>query len=144
MICDTWHVAHEGRWTFSQNFRSLAHKRTNRRKFPIGYTIPNWICQIHNCWYFIQSGIGGLFSDTSLPDSYIPNPQLDIISPIGDLRSPIGDNRPNWGYFLLVLYRVLKWWCFEDLEEKDESGTESVIQWMTKVFVEQPRLHRIW
>ena len=25
MTCNMWHVTHGGRWTFSQNFRSLAH-----------------------------------------------------------------------------------------------------------------------
>ena len=25
VTCDMWHVTHRGRWTFSQNFRSLAH-----------------------------------------------------------------------------------------------------------------------
>ena len=43
-----------------------------------------------------QLGIGDFFSDSALPDSYIPNPQLDILSPIEDLRSPFGYNMPNW------------------------------------------------
>ena len=59
--------------------------------------------------FFIQLVIGDLFSDSTLPDSalpdsYILNPQLDILSPIWYLRSPIGNNMPNWGYCLLVLY----------------------------------------
>ena len=33
--------------------------------------------------------------------------------------------------------------CLEDLEEKDESGNEWVNLVITKVFVEQPRLHRV-
>ena len=44
-------------------------------------------------------------SDSALPDSYIPNAKLDILSPIEDLISlirdfisPIGDNIHNWGY----------------------------------------------
>ena len=52
-----------------------------------------------------------MFCDFALTDSYIPNAQLDILSPIrdigspiGHLRSPISNNNPNWGYFLLVLY----------------------------------------
>ena len=43
--------------------------------------------------YILQLGIGDLLSDSELSDSYIPNPQLDILSPFGDLRSLIGDLR---------------------------------------------------
>ena len=50
---------------------------------PIGY--PQLVV------FFIKLYIGDLFSDSALPDSYIPNPQLEILSPIGDLISPIGD-----------------------------------------------------
>ena len=39
----------------------------------------------------MQLGIGDLFSDSALPDLYIPNPQLDILYPIGDLRFSIED-----------------------------------------------------
>ena len=31
-------------------------------------------------------------------------------------------------------------WYFEDMEEKDDSMTQSVMN----VFLEQPRLHRVW
>ena len=47
--------------------------------------------------FFNQFGSGDLFSDFALPDSYIPDPQLVILSPIGDLRWPIGDNMANLG-----------------------------------------------
>ena len=49
---------------------------------------PIWVFQIPNWWYSIQLGICDLFSDSALPDSYIPNPQLDILSPVCDLKSP--------------------------------------------------------
>ena len=42
--------------------------------------------------YFRRLGFGDLFSDSALVDSYIPNPQLDILSPVVDSRFPIGDN----------------------------------------------------
>ena len=45
----------------------------------------------------MQLGIGDLFSYYALPDSGIPNPQLDILSPTGDFISPIEDNMPNHG-----------------------------------------------
>ena len=48
------------------------------------------------------------FSDSALPDSEIPHPQLGILSPTWDLISPIGDHMPNWGYFLLVVYCVVQ------------------------------------
>ena len=35
---------------------------------------------------------------------------------------------------------VLEWWCIEDLEEKDRW----VNYLITKVFVEQPRLNRVF
>ena len=35
----------------------------------------------------------------------IPNPQLDVISPIWDLISPIGDYIPNWEYCLVDVYK---------------------------------------
>ena len=31
VTCNIWHVTHEGRWTFSQNFRSLDHTVWDRR-----------------------------------------------------------------------------------------------------------------
>ena len=33
--------------------------------------------------------------------------------------------------------------CFEDLKEKDDQLNEWINEWVTKLFVEQPRLHRI-
>ena len=43
-----------------------------------------------------QLGMGVWFSDSALPDSYIPNPRLDILSPIWDLLSQIRDDMPYW------------------------------------------------
>ena len=40
---------------------------TNKRKYPIGYNNPDWVFQIPIWGYFIQSGIGDLKSDSSLP-----------------------------------------------------------------------------
>ena len=41
---------------------------------------------------FSQLGISDLFSDSALLDSYIPNPQLAILTPIGYII-------PNWIYY---------------------------------------------
>ena len=71
----------------------------------------NKILDIHPLWYFIlKLGIfypnknWGLFPGSALPDSKIPNPQLDILYPTWDFTSPIRDNMFNWGYFLLLVY----------------------------------------
>ena len=34
MTCDMWHATHGGRWTFSQNFRSLAHTVVSQTVHP--------------------------------------------------------------------------------------------------------------
>ena len=44
--------------------------------------------------YFIQSC--DLFSNSSLPDIYFPNPQWGILSPIGYIMANWGFNIPNW------------------------------------------------
>ena len=75
----------------------VSQQGTNRRNNPIGYNISNLVFQIPNWGYFILLGIGDLFCDSALPDSYIPNPQLDMLCPIGGLRSPFGDNIHKWG-----------------------------------------------
>ena len=79
----------------TQLIRGLTEENTQLGiKSPIGY----FKSPIGD--FFFRLGIGDMFSDSALPDSYIPNPQLDILS-------PIGGNMPNWGYFLLVLYYTL-------------------------------------
>ena len=35
-------------------------------------------------------------------------------------------------------------WYYEDMEEKDDSLNELNNQWITRLFIEQPRLHRVW
>ena len=79
--------------------KGITQQRTNRRKYAIGYNIPNWVFQIHNWRCLIQLGILNLFSDYALPDTKIPNPQLGKLSPTVDLISPIGDNMTNREYF---------------------------------------------
>ena len=59
--------------------------------------IPNW----RN---LIKLGIGDLFSDSALPESEVPNPQLAIPSPTGDLILPISNIKPKWGCILFVVY----------------------------------------
>ena len=59
----------------------------------IGFQITNWE-------YLIQFGFEGLFYDSALPDTEIPNPQLDIV-PNWRFDIPNGDNMLNRGYFLL-------------------------------------------
>ena len=49
---------------------NLLVTRTNRRKYIIGYNIPNWAYQFPNWWYLIQLGICDLISDSVLPDLY--------------------------------------------------------------------------
>ena len=73
-------------------------QRTNRREYPIGYNIPNWICQISNWCYFIQLKIVicSLTLRYQTHISQIPNwiyypqlricySQLGIICPIWDI-----------------------------------------------------------
>ena len=80
---------------------SESGKAESENKSPI----PNWISYpqlgISNpqLGYFIQVGIGDLFSDFALHVSEIPNPQLGILSPTGDMIFSIGHNMSNWGYF---------------------------------------------
>ena len=63
-------------------------------KCPILYDIANWVFQIPNWLYLIQLEISDWFFDSALPDSYIPNPQLNIyITPIWEFEIP------NWGKY---------------------------------------------
>ena len=84
------------------------------------YNIPIWLFQIPNWWNYIQLEIFDLFSDSAVPDSYIPYPQLDVLSPIRDLRYPIEDIMPNWAYCLLVhvlevKVKISNWWKNDQL-----------------------------
>ena len=69
-----------------------------QNKYPIGYNNPNCVFKMANWGYFTHLGIGDLFSVSDLPDSEIPNPQMDEISPIKHLQYPIGDHILE-GYF---------------------------------------------
>ena len=45
--------------------------------------------------------------------------------------------------FSSLALTVCDLWYYEDLEEKDEWINELMNQWMTRLFIEQPRLHRV-
>ena len=49
---------------------------------------------LYNLGYFIQLGIGDLFSDSALADSEFPNPQLGKLFETWDLMSQLGIIRP--------------------------------------------------
>ena len=82
-------------------------KKLNIKQYNIGLTEKNTQLDIISPIGYFKSPIGyifrlkirDLFSDSALLDSYIPNPQTDILSLIKDLRSPIKDNMSNWDIF---------------------------------------------
>ena len=90
----TW----KNKFAIHMNFKRRRYLSTNRRKYPIGYNIPNWVLYPQlgiskpQLVIFNQLGISDLFSDSALLDSYIPNPQLAILEPIGYII-------PNWIYY---------------------------------------------
>ena len=45
--------------------------------------------------------------------------------------------------FSTLALTVCDLWYYEDLEEKDDSMNQSINQLMTRLFIEQPRLHRV-
>ena len=73
-------------------------------KYQLGIISPNEYFKSQIKDIITQLGIGDLLSDSALPDSDIPNPQLSVWSPTGDFISPIGDNMSDWGYLLQVVY----------------------------------------
>ena len=46
-------------------------------------------------------------------------------------------------YFSFLALTVWDFWCFEDLKVKDDWINELMNEWMMKLFIEQPWLHRV-
>ena len=45
--------------------------------------------------------------------------------------------------FSSLALMVCDLWCYEDLEEKDDSLNELKTEWTTRLFIEQPQLHLV-
>ena len=69
----------------------------------MAHNTPNTLFQIPNWRNINQSGIWEFFSDSALPHSEIPNPQLGTLPQTGDFISQISDILRNWAYFLFVV-----------------------------------------
>ena len=67
-----------------------------------------------------------MFSDSALPDTEIPKPQLGILSPTSHLISPIGDIISNW-VFNSVSPLIGKIMEFE-IEAKVKEATEGAMR----------------